>query len=198
MNNQTTTLSKGEKIALSAGKEITTPAQFAVCYLVAKGQENKMRNIGMSDNYGAEAGMKPETYRRAVNKFGLLIKGQDEDEDETDKEAIYPKIRSAYNDFSNMTTDQVIILAKETFTDELKELGYNYQFQADAKKNKYSTEAKARKSKTETNLMSEYNTLMRYYVQQKNVPSDQAKKKIIRLFVTKHGKSEIELKKLFK
>lgn len=196
--SNSTPLSAGEKRMLDRGFDITTEAQFAVCYLMALGKENQMRTPGMSDNYAVECGMKQETFRRAVNKFKILIDGEEENEEKVDKEAIYPKIKEAYVKFVELGTPATIDLARTSFNPDMKELGITYQMAAEGKKSKYNAETKARRSKEDNNLSSQINSYVIGFVQQKGMSTADAQKKAYNVVAQQTNKPVTELKKIYK
>jgi len=149
-----TELSVGEKVALKAGKDVSTKEQFAVCYLVAKGHIKRLRESGISDNLALESGMKPETYRRAVNKFKLLIEGKQEDEDETAKEQLYVKIINCFEHFKNMSVADLVELGMRSFTEAAHVIGTAYYNKAQERQAASSIRQKEKRSKLENDILS--------------------------------------------
>jgi hypothetical protein len=120
-------LSSAEKVALAAGKLIVTEVQMALCFITAKEQLEEGKyylgtGIDKTQLY-IECGMNQETFRRCVEKFKILLNGQDEDEEVTDKEVIYKKLKTYFIKFMNMKTDDVLELAKQSLTPENREKG---------------------------------------------------------------------------
>lgn len=151
--SETRELTRGEKIAIAAGKEVSTKEQFALCYLVAKGQSKKIRGLGVSENFALESGMKPETYRRAVAKFKLIIEDKHEDDTETAKETIYDKILTYYKVFYEMSIDQLLELAKGSFTEDAKLQGKVYYDHHLANATTAAAKQKEKRSKLETDIL---------------------------------------------
>ncbi len=150
---ETRELSKGERIALAAGKDVSTKEQFALCYLVAKGHSKKLKSSGVSDNLALESGMKPETFRRAVAKFKLILDDKHEDDSETAKEAIYEKILTLYRVFYDLTEEKLLELAKASLTEEAKVQGKMYYDQYLASLTTASAKQKEKRSKLETDII---------------------------------------------
>jgi hypothetical protein len=120
-------LSTGEKVALAAGKLIVTEVQMALCFITAKEQLEEGKyylgtGIDKTQLY-IECGMNQKTFRRCVEKFKILLNGQEEDEEVTDKEVIYKKLKTYFIKFMNMKTDDVLELAKQSLTPENREKG---------------------------------------------------------------------------
>ena len=121
------TLNKHEIKSFERGNLIVSDEQNAVCYLLAKEAiKGKYPNFKLKttiDNIAIECGMNTETLRRSVNKFTLLITGKDDDAEEVAKEAIFPKIRNAYNRFQELNINDVYDIANLSFTEENKKIG---------------------------------------------------------------------------
>ncbi len=120
-------LSPAEKVALAAGKLIVTEVQMALCFITAKEQLEEGKyylgtGIDKTQLY-IECGMNQETFRRCVEKFKILLNGQEEEEEVTDKEVIYKKLKTYFIKFMNMKTDDVLELAKQSLTPENREKG---------------------------------------------------------------------------
>lgn len=149
------TLSKRDQSLINQGKLIVTKAQLAVCYLVAleavNGQIPKFSRK-MTYDYNIECGMNPETFRRTIKKFDLLITGKSEDTEETDKEHLYPKIITAYEEFVNMNKNDIYALAETAFTEENLAIGIAVAADKDAASDLYKSNIAA-KEKTVINKL---------------------------------------------
>jgi len=158
---EATTLTKKELCILKQGKQIVTEEQFAVCYMTAKCQlKNRTPEFGIyNKNLAAECGMNPETFRRTVEKFKLVITGKDEDPSETDKEAIYPKIRIAYNKFIELLDETVYDFAERSFTEENRNIGYEMALEKAEQQDKYAAEYKKRDAEIKNKVTLLFNSL---------------------------------------
>lgn len=117
------------------GQLICTLEQYAVCYIVAMEQLNdKMPKFKYDFKYdlNIECGMNPETFRRCVNKFNLLLTGKNEDSEETAKEVLFPKLINAYNVFYELNKTDLYELAEKSFTDENQQIGLAVAYEKDA------------------------------------------------------------------
>lgn len=158
---EATALTKRELSILKQGKQLVTEEQFAVCYLTAKCQiKNRTPEFGIyNKNLAAECGMNPETFRRTVEKFKLVITGKDEDPAETDKEKIYPKIYAAYDKFIELLDETVYDFAEKSFTEENRNLGYEMALEKAEQQDKYAAEYKKRDAEIKNKVTLLFNSL---------------------------------------
>lgn len=164
----------GEKRAFTMGNLIVSTEQFAVCYLVAKealnGQEPNFQ-YKIANQLFEEIGMNPETFRRCVSKFSLLLTGKAEDQEEIDKEHIYPKLKNAFIQFEEMSNDDVYALAETAFTPENLEIGLATSAGKDINNALYKTE-KAQKIKLlKANVVRAYMDYMKIFKDAKKATS---------------------------
>jgi len=157
-------MTKGEQAALASGKEIITNEQLAVCFLCAQARvEDRSVTFGpgIGSDVAAECGLNPESFRRTCNKFELILQDRHEDEEYTGQEAIYPKILSAHRAFAEMTSQQILEIAKEAFTDDNRRLGLALKEAHSGKLKKYAQMKKQLDEKLKFKLMNLYNSLKR-------------------------------------
>ncbi len=154
-------LSVGEKIAYAKGLEIVSESQMAVCYLAAlsrtKGAEIKL-GINKNADLCIEAGINPETYRRMVNRFEILLEDKTDDEDFKKGEVLYKKVINCYTKFIDMKRDDVIVIAQESLTPENKQKGQELYEASIVKTKKYSETKKQVDEKLKFQLISLFNS----------------------------------------
>lgn len=125
----------GELTAIAAGKEVISQEQAAVAFLVAKYALNEKVppfNPMPANDFSVAAGFKPVTFNREVNKFKLLLEGNEEDEMLTAKEAIDKKHRNNFSLFFEMNLSELLELAQEAFTEENERKGLAFLYDSKA------------------------------------------------------------------
>lgn len=188
-------LTSGELVAYSAGKEIVTTPQMAVCYLCAESRVNDRDakfGPGIGSDIAMECGLNPETFRRTCNKFELVLKDLHEDPEYTKSEAIYAKITEHYAKFSDMTLDEVYDIAREAFNEDNKQVGLQLKYAHDARLKKYSEVKKQTDDKAKFALINLYNSLKR-----SGFDGEKAKKSAIKKISTEFDKSEQEITRIW-
>lgn len=188
-------LTPGELVAYSAGKEIITTEQMAVCYLCSESRVNDRDVVfgpGIGSDIALECGLNPETFRRTCNKFELVFKDLHEDPEYTKSEAIYSKILEHYAKFSDMTLDEVRNIAKEAFNDDNRQIGQQLKYAHDAKLKKYSEVKKQVDEKAKFALINLYNSLKK-----SGFNGEKAKKSAIKKISTEFDKSEQEVTRIW-
>ena len=156
------TLTRGEKAALASGKEITTDAQLAVCYLIAYDRNlNRITNFGsnVSDDVAVEIGLNMETFRRTVNKFELIIQDRHQDIEYVKSEHVYEKILKAHEKYADLKYHSILEMAKEAFTPEAKELGLKLKDAHVGKLKKYAQIKKTNDKNIQFKLLDLFNAL---------------------------------------
>lgn len=188
-------LSGGEKAAYAKGLEIINENQMAVCYLAAlsrtKGAEV---NFGINKNCDLciEAGINPETYRRMVNRFEILLEDKADDEDFKNGEILYPKVINYYTKFSEMKRDEVTLIAQESFTIENKQKGQELYDASIVKTKKYSETKKQVDEKIKFQLVSLFNSFKKV-----GFDYDKAKSNAIIKVATEFKVDKLETTRIF-
>ena len=171
---------------MAAGKDIVSREQMAPCYYVAY-----CNYIGVKPNFGVnvgaeisvEVGMNPETYRRTVKKFELIMKDLQDDEEYTNSEHLYEKILKAYDEFVDMKIDEVLALSKYAFTEEAKFIGEQ------KKENYLNSQKKYAKNKKVADHKIVFDLKDRFEGLKKMFPVDRAKKMAIVKTASVHNKN---------
>jgi hypothetical protein len=188
-------LTSGERTAAAAGKDITTREQFAVCYAFQQGFERDLKGICGSDNFPLECGMKVETFRRATEKFGVMVAGLDLVEEVTNREAIYPKIREAYRELSVLDKDALLRLASAAFTQDNKSRGKAYYEDYLLKQQNMAKQQRDNKRMLEINIRQFVNDVVRSL---NKGDLKEAKAKALKMASNKYNIKVRELQKLLK
>lgn len=141
-------LTKHELSSFEQGKLIVSDEQMAVCYLIAsQGLNGNFPSFTLKTSISEVfiySGMNQETLRRTVAKFTILLLDQQDDEEITSKEVLYPKLIDAYNVFTELTTDQVYTIANKAFTEDNKKIGLATNEVYKEKQKKYAINSKVR------------------------------------------------------
>jgi hypothetical protein len=159
---QTEELSKRDQSIINRGMLIITKSQLALCYLVAMERINgKVPEFSrkLVHDYSIECGMNPETFRRTCNKFEGLIEGKEEDEEFTNKEFIYKKIKNAFAEFVEMKEPEIYALAESALTEENQKIGLKVAADKDAASDMYKTNLAQRELVVFNKLESVYRAL---------------------------------------
>lgn len=156
-------LSKSELASWKQGKQIISDEQLAVCYLIAKCSlngsfPNFLVKSSISDIH-IYSGMNMESLRRTTEKFKILLLGQQEDEEITYKEALYPKVVSAYDNFIEMNIDSIYEIANRSFTEENEKIGLAMDQSYKERNQKYAEDYKKKDVEIKTKVTSLFNTL---------------------------------------
>lgn len=158
-------LSSGEKIAYIQGKDLLTESQLCICHIAAlarvKGINIEDLGIKSNNELYVEAGINPETFRRTVNKFELILEDKHQDEEYTKSEHIYPKILNGYNKFIEMKRNDLVKLGQECFTEENRKIGLALKDAHDIKTKKYSEIKKNVDEKIRFQLINLFNSFKR-------------------------------------
>lgn len=140
----------GQRAAVAQGKDLVTPAQHALCYLIAKGKKMALQQpynkIDSNSELAAHAGLNPQTAQHRVIEYQVLMgireprTGDEHLVDDRESEIIH----KMFNKFENMPVESIATIANETFTPENEEIGM-------AKWNDLKNRQKASNTKTKMN-----------------------------------------------